>query len=247
MQIDWWTLALQTINLLVLVWILSRFMFQPIADIIRQRQGAVDELLEKAEAERARAEAEEQEADRDKKEAEKARSGVLLKAAQEAEAEKAQIIADARGEADSLRAAAKAEVAELRAAEMVRSDRQASDLAVEIARKLFERLPDSAKIGGFIEGLAEAVARLPERARGEIGAAGKPVTLIAARTMSASEVTACHDAFAKALGRDVTISVKCDPGLIAGLEIEASHASIRNSFRADLARIARELAGHDKS
>ena len=32
MHIDCWTLALQTINVVVLIWLMSRFLFRPIAD-----------------------------------------------------------------------------------------------------------------------------------------------------------------------------------------------------------------------
>jgi F-type H+-transporting ATPase subunit b len=45
MRIDWWTLALQTFNVLVLVWILSRFLFRPVASMIEQRQAAAAKLL----------------------------------------------------------------------------------------------------------------------------------------------------------------------------------------------------------
>ena len=38
MRIDWWTLAFQTINVLILIWILSQFLFRPVVAIIEQRQ-----------------------------------------------------------------------------------------------------------------------------------------------------------------------------------------------------------------
>ncbi len=40
MHIDWSTLALQTINALVLVWLLARFLFRPVAEIVAERQDA---------------------------------------------------------------------------------------------------------------------------------------------------------------------------------------------------------------
>ena len=40
MRIDWWTLALQTVNVLILIWILSRFLFRPIMAIIEERRAA---------------------------------------------------------------------------------------------------------------------------------------------------------------------------------------------------------------
>lgn len=247
MQIDWWTLGLQTINLLVLVWILSRFLFRPIADIIRQRQSTAAELLKKAKAELAEADEEERVAEKDKEEAEKARGDVLQSAASEAEAEKAQILDVARKEADQLRAQVKAELDKLRVSETERNNRQASELAVTIAEKLFQRLPDGAKIDGFVDGLAEAVAQLPERTRSEIGAEGSPVTLTTARKLAANESEACEAALSRALGRNVTIESRVDPGLMAGIEIEAPHAAVRNSFRADLDRIKAELVGDGKA
>ena len=50
MHIDLWTLALQTINVLVLVWLLARFLFRPVAAIIAARRAAADKLLADAAA-----------------------------------------------------------------------------------------------------------------------------------------------------------------------------------------------------
>lgn len=57
MSLDWWTLGLQTINVVVLVWLLSRFLFKPVARIIAERQQAAEHLL--AEADQARQAADE--------------------------------------------------------------------------------------------------------------------------------------------------------------------------------------------
>ena len=38
MRIDLWTLGLQAINALVLIWLLARFLFRPIAAIIAERK-----------------------------------------------------------------------------------------------------------------------------------------------------------------------------------------------------------------
>ena len=63
MHIDWWTLALQTVNVLVLIWILARFFFRPVVNIVAKRQEEASKLLADAAAARqqaadARAEAE---------------------------------------------------------------------------------------------------------------------------------------------------------------------------------------------
>ena len=48
MRIDWWTLALQTINVLILIWILARFFFRPVMDIVVKRQQETNKLLNDA-------------------------------------------------------------------------------------------------------------------------------------------------------------------------------------------------------
>ena len=55
MHIDWWTLALQTVNVLVLIWLLARFFFRPVMDIVVKRQEKAKKLL--ADAARARQQA----------------------------------------------------------------------------------------------------------------------------------------------------------------------------------------------
>ena len=55
MHIDWWTLALQAANVLILIWILARFFFRPIADIVTQRQQETKKLFDEADAARKQA------------------------------------------------------------------------------------------------------------------------------------------------------------------------------------------------
>ena len=55
MRFDWWTLALQTVNVLILIWILARFFFRPIAHIIAKRQDEMNKLFADAEAARKHA------------------------------------------------------------------------------------------------------------------------------------------------------------------------------------------------
>jgi F-type H+-transporting ATPase subunit b len=55
MRLDWWTLALQAVNALVLIWILARFFFRPVVNIIAKRQEEANKLLADAAAARRQA------------------------------------------------------------------------------------------------------------------------------------------------------------------------------------------------
>lgn len=241
MRIDWWTLALQAINVLVLVWILSRFLFRPIAAIVETRRAEANKLLDEARAVKAEAEVERTAAHEEVERQLRDRDAAMASIASEAEAQKTVLLATARDEAARLRAAAEAEIADLeKNATKVAADR-ASRLAVDIAAKLLDRLPSGVRVAGFVEGLVDAVARLPEATRGSLATDGVPLRLTAPRALTEAEAQDLRSGLARVLGRDVTLAVDIEPDLVAGLELEAPHASVRNSFRNDLASLAEEL------
>ncbi|HWB49674.1 MAG TPA: F0F1 ATP synthase subunit delta [Stellaceae bacterium] len=240
MQIDWWTLGLQAVNVLILIWILSRFLFRPVAAMIEQRRAAAAKLIDEARTAHEQAAAELQKAVQQTAGLDLARSEALKKIAGEADAEKQAILAAARAEADRLRAAADSDIARASQNATEAHAARASQLAVDIATKLFARLPDAARIAGFIDGLAEGIAALPAPIRADIGST--PIRLKAARMLTADETQACRQRLSQALGgRPIDIEVEVDPALLAGLEIDMPHAVVRNSFRADLDHVAAAL------
>ena len=244
MRIDWWTFGLQTINVLILVAILARFLFRPVIAIMDERRAAAAKMLGDAEAERAKAIAAREAAEAESGKIAASRDAVLRQAAEAANAEREAALATAREEADQVRASAETEMRWARAAEESAASDRSARLAIDVARKLVARLPDSARVDGFIDGLARALASLPEASRDGFGA-GERARLIAPRPLTAAELQSAHDAFARALGRPVDFAVVVDPAVIAGLEIETPHAVVRNSFRQDLKRIVEELTRHD--
>lgn len=241
MRIDWWTLALQTINVLVLVWILSRFLFKPVVAIVQARRAEAEEILDAARAVKAEAETAKAGAEAEVERQLRDRDAALAKVAKDAEAEKTALLAAARDEATRLRAAAEAEIAGLeKGAATIAADR-ASRLAIDIAAKLLGRLPQDIRISGFVDGLLEAVAALPEATRASLAADGAPLRLMAPRALTDDESQSLRAGLARVLGREVALTVVLEPDLVAGLELEAPHASVRNSFRNDLASLAGEL------
>jgi F-type H+-transporting ATPase subunit b len=245
MRIDWWTLALQTVNVLILVWILSRFLFRPVVGIIDERRAAATKLLADAEAARSDADAAREAAKAEAARLAGARERMMRDAAAAAETDRAATLAAARAEVEHLRASAEAEIRGAREAQAAAASDRAARLAIDIAGKLLSRLPDAARVDGFIDGLAEALASLPAASRDGLGA-GESARLRAARPLEETEMKSCRDAFAKALGRPLAFSLVVDRDLVAGLELETPHAVVRNSFRSDLSRILEELTRHDR-
>ena len=217
----------------------------PVVDAITARQKAAGQLLADAQAAKAAAQSE-----REKAAAETAHlvehRGETLKAAEaEAATAKVALLAEAQADADKLRVAAEAEIKASRRTEALAAEDRAGRLAIDIATKLLDRLPHEARVAAFIDGIATRLAKLPEGTRASLGADGTSVRLTVARAVTPEEVEVCRKALAGVLGHPVLVEVSVDPELIAGIELEAPHAVVRNSFRADLVRLRSELVHHD--
>jgi F-type H+-transporting ATPase subunit b len=245
MQIDWWTLGLQAVNGLVLIWLLAHFLFRPVADAIAARQKTAGQLLADAQAAKAAAQNEREKAAAETAHLAEHRSEALKAAEAEAATSKAAFLAEAQTDADKLRAAAKAEIEAERRTEALAAEDRAGRLAVDIAGKLLDRLPHEARVAAFIGGIATGLAKLPEGTRASLGTDGTSVRLTVARAVTPEEVETCRKAIAEVLGHPVLVEVSVEPELIAGIELEAPHAVVRNSFRADLVRLKSGLVHHD--
>ncbi|CAJ3460925.1 ATP synthase F0 subunit B [Burkholderia pseudomallei] len=245
MRIDWSTLALQTVNVVVLVWLLSRFLFRPVSDIIAKRQAAARKLIDDASRERDAAHAERERARAERASLAAARDDALKDALAQAAAERERLIAAARADAQALRDAARAQ-ADADAVQRANAlDARATRLAIDIAAKLLARLPDSARVAGFVDGVAASLARLPADVRASLADEDAQVRLVAPRALTAQEAAACRAAFAASVGRPLEPDVRVDPALIAGLELESKYANVRNSLRQDLATIEAALLNED--
>ncbi|MCA8276529.1 F0F1 ATP synthase subunit B [Burkholderia sp. AU30280] len=244
MRIDWWTLGFQTVNVLVLIWLLSRFLFKPVARIMADRQQAAARLLQDASAARDAAQQDRDKAARDVAEQEAARLKRSSAATVEVEHLKASLLADARAEADALRKAAEAEIEAMKKDALRDNAARASQFAIDIAARLLTTLPAGSLVEGFIEPLAEAVRALPAEDRARLGRDGEMPRLIAPRTLRDDELARCRSMLATALGHDTPIHTDVDPALIAGLELVAPHFIVRNSFRHSLESLKSDLISH---
>jgi F-type H+-transporting ATPase subunit b len=244
MTFDWWTLGLQTVNVVILIWILAHFLFRPVSQMIAERQAAAHAVLQEAEAAREKARSEQAAVAAERANIAAERNTLIAAAQDAAEAESRRLLETARSDVERLRGAARTEIIQMRKSEAEAVADQASHLATDIVARLLERLPDSARIDGFIEGLGQAVQDLPESTRADIGL-NTPVLLRAARMPSEAEQKRLTEVFSNALNRPVELRVQPDPSLLAGLELDAPHAIVTNHFRADLDRITKSLTRDD--
>src|ERR1700678_4385423 len=104
MPINWFTVVAQAINFLILVWLLKRFLYQPILCAIDARERGIAAQLAAAEAKKAEAQQDRDEFQHKNEVFDQERAALLHKATDEANVERQHLLNVARQEADSLRA-----------------------------------------------------------------------------------------------------------------------------------------------
>ena len=245
MTLDWWTMGLQTVNIVILVWLLQRFFWKPIAAMIAERRAAAQSALSEAKATRDKAALELAAVDKTRAGFAAERETILGRAREEASQESAAKLTEARRQADALVAAARDSVEKDTAAAPRVWATRSSDLAVDIAKRLAARLDGPSVQSVFLDWAVKAVRALPETTRAAVaGSAGALVTT-SATPLDAAAQTRTTQMIGEAFGSPVRVVFKTDPDLIAGLELRTEHLVVANSWRADLANVLAGLA-HDK-
>jgi F-type H+-transporting ATPase subunit b len=244
MQIEWWTLAFQTVNVLVLIGLLGWFLFRPVAELVARRQEHANKLL--ADAAAAREQANETRADLERARANITgeRDVLISDARKAAEIERRALLTQANEEIAKLRAEASAAASRDRVAmEKTLIDRT-RDLVLDIARRLLGRAPHAAAMDVFLAGLIQQMQMLSPQERAAFTQQGEEngsLEVVTAEPLSTSDASHIQDAIAQALGGKAALVFRTDPVVIAGIELHSPHAVIRNSWRGDLDRIREEL------
>jgi F-type H+-transporting ATPase subunit b len=249
MHIDWWTLALQTVNVVILIWLLGHFLFRPIADIMARRQEQAGKLLAEAAAARSQADQTRAESERVRARLAASQERQMLDAQRTAQAEYAAALARAAAESAKLRADAEAAIARDRQLAEQALIARASDLAIKIAQRLLGRLPAASAWNFFLDELCEQIRGLSPDLRAAFAPANagvNPVEMVTAAPLAAdARDRACQQVEA-AFNAKLALGVRVDPALIAGVELHSGHAVLRSSWQNDLDTIRKALGRHDE-
>jgi len=249
MKIDWWTLGLQTINVLVLLWVLQRFLLKPVQAMIVQRQKMTQQLIDDASLAKQQAE--------DEKSALQAQHGLLAaerervlgQAHTEATAASAQLLAQARQDAAQLLAAAQETLQHERTQVQGMLQNQAGELAVDITRRLLTGLPATSLNRHFIDLACNDITALADSDKKALCASlgSQAVQIVAAGEVDPLLREELKDRLSKLLGQELTLAFVVDPALLAGVELHFQYVHINSNLHAYLQRITQQLAqpSHD--
>jgi F-type H+-transporting ATPase subunit b len=244
MHLDWSTLVLQVINLLILCWLLHRFLYRPILAVMDARRQLVEAQM--SDAAKARDQAEDGAAQLAAERIALAndRAALLTKAAAEGEAQGkaklAEAVTDAARLLEDARKAVEAE--KLQALESAKAE--TLELAVDMATRLLSQAPAGVRSAAWLGLVTEHLTALPTSERDGLIlqlAEGTPLRLSTAAALPPEAQGQWLAALKPLLTPDLTIDFTLDETLLGGAELHFPGAILRFSWKDSLDALRHHL------
>ena len=247
MLIDWFTVAAQSINFLLLVWLLKRFLYQPILSAMDAREQRIARQLQDAEAQKHEAEGQSRGLRAANEEFERQKQALLDQAKAEAEATRERLTEEARAEIEARR---------LRWRESLREEENALQAEItscvqeEIMAISRHALHDLAGIELEQQIAAAFVCRLKklddherEHLASDVKISEKPMMIRSAFDLPPAIRLEIESVVREVLGPHLTVGYERVPGLIAGVELSSGGRKISWSISGYLSALEKRLRG----
>ena len=245
MLIDWFTVIAQLVNFLILVWLLKRFLYQPILKALDAREKRIADELANADAKEAEAIAEREEYQRKNDEFDQQRDTMLSKATDEAAAERQRLLDAARKDADSLRGkqqeALRSEYRHLN--EELAQRTQAEVFA--IARKALADLAGESLEARMTEAFVQHMRDLNSEEKARLTAMFKtpyqPAQVRSAFELTPAQHTAIEEAIKETLSATASVRFEVIPNLVSGLELVVQGRKVAWSIAEHLSSLEKDV------
>ena len=226
MLIDWFTVGAQVLNFVLLVWLMKRFLYQPVLDAIASREKRIADQIKGAAAKEAQA-ATERKTFEDKNEAfDRQRADLLSQATADAKAEGLRLADTAQKAAVAL--AAKRQQALATQAEQLQqaiAGRAAREVFA-VARKTLIDLASASLEERMVEIFTQRLSELRDPAKSQLGAALKqgtePAPLVSSHfALPAEQQAAVRKAINVTFSADVALRFETAADTVCGIELSA--------------------------
>jgi F-type H+-transporting ATPase subunit b len=223
MLIDWFTVGAQTLNFLILVWLMKRFLYKPILHAIDEREKRIAAELESADRKKAEAQKESDEFKHKNEELDQQRAALLKKATEAAKAEGQTFLDDARKAADAL-SAKRMETLRNDAVDL-RQDisRSTQQEVFAIARKVLKDLATTSLEERLGEVFTRRLKEMDDQTKAGLAEALKtasaPALVRSAFDLPEEQRMAIHNALNETFSDEIDVRFETAPELISGIEL----------------------------
>jgi F-type H+-transporting ATPase subunit b len=245
MTIDWWTLAFQAINFLILAWLLQRFLYRPVIGILDRRRRESEAAATRLEQARQQAESQRDAFEAKQRELVAERDRTVQETRAQLERERQEVIAAARRESEAILAGARQALEEERQQALDRLFDRSLDLSTEIAARLLQQTGIADADGALFERLVDHLNGLSADQRASLLAPADgtaQVRVVTAHPLDDAARRRWRERLAAALGDGAQIVFDSGADLLAGAELRFPHATLRFTWRGALDDLRRELA-----
>lgn len=247
MLIDWFTVGAQLLNFLILVWLMKRFLYQPVLNAIAAREQKIATELADAAATKAKAHQQQAEFEQKNQAFNEQRAELMSQAIAAANAEREHLQAEARKAADAAsEVRAKALLADTQAlhGEILRHTQQQ---VFDIARRVLGDLADVSLEQRACEVFIAHLRSLDGNALGAMSSALKttseaaPAVLRSAFVLPPAQLAAVQAALDATFGQAIALKVETSPDLVSGIELSAQGQKLAWSIAGYLAALSADL------
>ena len=223
MLIDWFTVAAQALNFLILVWLMKRFLYKPILNALDAREKLIAKELADADAKKAEAQKEHEEFQKKNEEFDQQRAALLTKATDEAKTERERLLDDARKAADALSA---------KRQESLSHDAQNLNQAISrltqkevfaITRKALTDLATTSLEERMGEVFDRRLRELDGKSKSVLGDAlrknSEPALIRSTFDLPAAQRAAIQNALNETFSAEIHIRFETAPDLVSGIEL----------------------------
>jgi len=241
MLIDWFTVGAQALNFLILVWLMKRFLYQPILKAIDTREKRIAKELADADAKKAEAQKARDEFQHKNEEFDQQRGALFTKATDEAKAERLRLLDEARKAADAL--SAKRQESLVNDAKNLNQaiSRLTQKEVFSITRKALTDLAAVSLEERMGEVFTRRLRELDDKAKSVLGDAlrknSEPALIRSAFDLPAGQRAAIQNALNETFSAEIHLRFETSPDLVSGIELSSKGQKVGWSIAEYLASL----------
>lgn len=245
MLIDWFTVFAQVVNFLVLIWLLKRFLYQPIINNIDNREKKIATEIADADAKSAQAEQQLNEYQQKIAEFEQQKATRMSQLLEDTKVERAHLLEAVRQEAENLRKKLQLALKNEQINLQVTLSQSAREEIFAITRKVLDDLAETSLEASMTEIFIRRLHALTDKEITDFTAAfdlsTQPILVQTAFTLPKPQRSAIKTAIETILSHDITIQFAIEPNVISGIEISIKGQKISWSINEYLRSLAKRV------
>lgn len=230
MSIDWFTIAAQVVNFLVLVWLLKRFFYRPILRAMDDREKHIADQLKLAETRTVLAEKEREAWQQKTREIDDQRTALLKQAMVQAESERRLMLEEARKNAEAMRIQWQESLRSEQAALQRELTTRIQHGVFEIARKTLADLAEDeveARMANlFVKQLRELDGGSKQRLKAARKVAPDGAVIRSAFPLPVLVLAELRQVVREVIAAEVEVRFQVAPEVIGGIELELGGESV---------------------